>query len=57
MVDQEEYKKLEKQFRSIFGSAGTKEQLELYIKMNKREEVVLPQACRIDDPECLSCGS
>lgn len=55
-MQEQERKELEAKFKAIFPK-GSKEQMEQFVQANKREEVVLPQACRIDDPECLSCGS
>ncbi len=49
-------KELETKFKAIFPQ-GTKEQLESFIKANTPAEVIIPNACRIDDPGCEMCGS
>lgn len=55
-MKEQERKELEAKFKLIFPN-GSKQQLEIFIKANTKEETVIPNACRIDDPDCLSCGS
>lgn len=56
LMKEQERKDLEAKFKSIFPN-GSKEQLETFIRVNTEKEELIPNTCRIDDPDCLSCGS
>jgi hypothetical protein len=57
MSKEQQIKELESKFKAVMPNAS-KEQIAMFVQLNLTEEEVIPvAACRIDDPDCLSCGS